>query len=121
MSTLYVLSLRTEEDLVESDGYVPGGLAASRHQARWGLARVRGALENVSCKGGSTSRSQPAGGFWGGGAGGGSEGPLVWWGGSCFAVLLKLVLLPGLLRASPGSWASEGPWLEQRVGEGGPG
>ena len=37
MSTLYVLSLRTEEDLVESDGYVPGGLAASCHQARWGL------------------------------------------------------------------------------------
>lgn len=29
MSTLYVLSLRTEEDLVETDGYVPGGLAAS--------------------------------------------------------------------------------------------
>ena len=31
------------------------------------------------------------------------------------------MLLPGLLRASPGSWASEGPWLEQGVGEGGPG
>lgn len=28
MSTLYVLSLRTEEDLVETDGYVSGGLAA---------------------------------------------------------------------------------------------
>lgn len=28
MSTLYVLSLRTEEDLVETDGYVSGGPAA---------------------------------------------------------------------------------------------
>lgn len=38
MSTLYVLSLRTEEDLVETDGYVPGGLAAGQ------AARTGGAL-----------------------------------------------------------------------------
>ena len=38
MSTLYVLSLRTEEDLVETDGYVPGGLAAGA------IARLGGAL-----------------------------------------------------------------------------
>lgn len=104
---------------MESDGYVPGGLATSCHQARWGLGGVRGALENVSCKGGSTSRSDPAGGLWG----------ERWWvrrspglgGSSCFAVLLKLVLLPGLLSASPGGWASAGPRSEQGVGEGGPG
>lgn len=38
MSTLYVLSLRTEEDLVETDGYVAGGLAAGQ------AARTGGAL-----------------------------------------------------------------------------
>lgn len=30
MSTLYVLSLRTEEDLVDADGYVAGGLATEQ-------------------------------------------------------------------------------------------
>lgn len=68
MSTLYVLSLRTEEDLVETDGYVPGGLAAAPGPARWGFGgqpRVRGAVEPVSSKGGSASGSQPAGSRWG--------------------------------------------------------
>lgn len=37
MSTLYVLSLRTEEDLVETDGYVPGGLVSAEPPARAGL------------------------------------------------------------------------------------
>ena len=45
MSTLYVLSLRAEEDLLESDGYVPGGLATSCHQARWGWAGRPGSEE----------------------------------------------------------------------------
>lgn len=37
MSTLYVLSLRTEEDLVETDGYVPGGPAAAKLPGQAGL------------------------------------------------------------------------------------
>ena len=78
MSTLYVLSLRTEEDLVESDGYVPGGLAASRHQARWGLARVREPWRMSPVKGAPPQDLSLLGDLGGGRAGGGSEGPLVW-------------------------------------------
>lgn len=51
----------------------------------------------------------------------------LWKRGSCFAVVLKPMFLPGLLSAPPGGWASEWqgaserPRLEQGVGEGGPG
>ena len=79
MSTLYVLSLRTEEDLVESDGYVLGGLATSCHQARWGLGGRPGSEDPWKM---SPVKGVPPQDLTllevCGGSGGGSEGPLVW-------------------------------------------
>lgn len=37
MSTLYVLSLRSEEDLVDADGYVPGDGATAQPSGLLGL------------------------------------------------------------------------------------
>lgn len=54
MSTLYVLSLRTEEDLVETDGYVPGGLVSSEPPTQaglWWAVRGPGSQEAVLAKG----------------------------------------------------------------------
>lgn len=105
MSTLYVLSLRTEEDLVETDGYVPGGLAAGQaartggaladspgSEELWRLSPWKGMAPQAlslpgTCRGG-----------WDGLLGGGAD--ISW-------SLLKSRFLSGLCSAPLGSWASE--------------
>lgn len=105
MSTLYVLSLRTEEDLVETDGYVPGGLAAGQ------AARTGGALVGSPGSEEPWRRSPPKGialqalglleackGGWAGLPGGGAD---------ISRSLPKPVCLVGPFSAPLGSWASE--------------
>lgn len=95
MSTLYVLSLRTEEDLVETDGYVSGGLAAGQATGLYGaLVGSRGLEEPwrlVPLRGFPLQALSLLGAHRGG-----WEGLLEWAAISQF--LLKLVFLSGLLR-----------------------
>lgn len=123
MSTLYVLSLRTEEDLVETDGYVPGGLAAGQ------AARTGGALVGSPGSEEPWRLSPPKGialqalglleacrGGWEGLPGGGAD---------ISRSLPKPVCLVGPFSAPLGSWASEsqrasrGPGWNGHGGRGG--
>lgn len=110
MSTLYVLSLRTEEDLVETDGYVPGGLVSSEPPTQaglWWAVRGPGSHEAVPTKG-FQFRLSACGGGEGLVAGEGLPG-----GGAVFQSLWKPVFLSGLPPSAP---PVAGPLRVQGIG-----